>query len=199
MKQADHPSVLFGPGSDAHLNACLNYAADNWSTYAEGYKEGADILAAQLLHGEATLDTVVYPLVFLYRQYIELRLKHLARDASRLMDQPFALLHTHRIETLWKKTRQLLEEADKAMGAKPDLGDLERVEMILLQLDASDPQSFAFRYPEDKEQRKVLPDLRYINVRALIEQMDEVTGLLEGADMTIGIWLDWRNDARTSL
>src|SRR5947209_3389712 len=96
---------MFGPVNapdpDCHYNAHLNYdeplpapdgvmlvlgsASGQWSIYAEGYKALAD---AGVEHAKRwDMDIVVYPIIFCYRQYLELRLKELIVTAGALLDQ----------------------------------------------------------------------------------------------------------------
>lgn len=60
---------------------------DRWSVYTEGYKAAADIVVDRIKRGQGHQDFLVYPVMFLYRQYLELIAKNLIRNAWALLDE----------------------------------------------------------------------------------------------------------------
>ncbi|HMK50182.1 MAG TPA: hypothetical protein VK435_09020, partial [Thermodesulfovibrionales bacterium] len=68
---------LFQSADDWWHNACLNYMHDSWPAYIIGYKKAADILVRHIKQKRRSQDTLVYPIIFLYRQYLELAIKNL--------------------------------------------------------------------------------------------------------------------------
>lgn len=167
---------LFIQGDDWYNNAMLGWTHFPWDIYAAGYKDAADALVQALIHRQAPLDSVVYPLVFLYRQGLELELKLLLPLARRLACKEAARDHQHGLMSLWRELRQLLEQLDPRADDK----ELPAIESFIFQLDAVDPGSFAFRYPTNKKGEVSLPELRHVNVRHLSEIMDSVFMLLGG-------------------
>lgn len=65
----------FTPDPDSYMNA---YSGGDWDTYAMGYKRAGDILVQYVADNDWDQDFLVYPITFLYRQYLELRLKELS-------------------------------------------------------------------------------------------------------------------------
>ena len=59
---------------DRHNNACLGWLPDPTEAYILGFKSAADRLIKSLAEDRSLLDATIYPVVFLYRQYIELSL-----------------------------------------------------------------------------------------------------------------------------
>lgn len=167
---------LFIQGEDSYNNAMLGWTHFPWDIYAAGYKDAADALVQALIHRQAPLDSVVYPLVFLYRQGLELELKLLLPLARRLAGKEPTRDHQHGLMPLWRELRQLLEQLDP----RADDGELLATESFILQLDNVDPGSYAFRYPTNKKGEVSLPELRHVNVRHLSEIMDSVFMLLGG-------------------
>jgi hypothetical protein len=53
----------------------------------QGFRLAADLAVEHVVTTGNDQDSLVYPVVFGYRQYLELRLKGLLRDASRLLDE----------------------------------------------------------------------------------------------------------------
>jgi hypothetical protein len=62
--------TLFDGADDWYHNACVNWLPDGWDAYALGYKRAADILVGYIVDTHRDRDTIVFPIVFNYRQYI---------------------------------------------------------------------------------------------------------------------------------
>ena len=122
-------------------------------------------------------DLLVYPIVFCYRQYLELELKDLIKIIRRVDGLEHAPLKTHNLVALWKVARDLLDLRDHA-----DTSDLDHAGDILRQFNEVDPGSMTFRYARDIEGARTLPDdLRRINLETLARVVAAVGNLLEGA------------------
>lgn len=113
---------------DLWNNACLNYMPDSetLTLYADAYKYAGDLLVQCNKENHKIKDLLIYPIVFLYRQYIELRLKEIIRDGNQLLDIPEEFPKHHRIDELWKQCRRILEEVWDPSE------DLEAVEECIL-------------------------------------------------------------------
>src|SRR5687768_7210692 len=74
----------------------------NWASYADGYKTAADKLV-DMLEGNAPEDVLILPIIFMYRHYLELKLKYLigALDVLSETQMPPAQFMTHNLPTLW--------------------------------------------------------------------------------------------------
>ncbi len=73
---------LFIEADDWRMNACLNMYHDPSELYVVGYKEAADSLVDSIANQKGSADSLIFPIVFLYRHYIEIRLKSLLHDGS---------------------------------------------------------------------------------------------------------------------
>lgn len=174
--------LLFVQGEDWHNNAMLGWTHFPWGIYAAGYKDAADALVRVLTKGKAPLDSVVYPLVFLYRQGLELQLKLILPLARRLAGKEAVAEHKHGLMPLWSELRCCIEQLESREGDK----ELSAIEDFIRQLDAVDPGSFAFRYPTTKKGEVSLPELRQVNVRHLAQIMDSVFMMLGGIHSWLG-------------
>lgn len=60
------------------MNSGRNYQStpQNWGMYTIGYKEAGDLLLQYALN-VGRQNVLVYPIIFLYRHYIELQLKEI--------------------------------------------------------------------------------------------------------------------------
>lgn len=173
---------LFVQGEDWENNAMLGWTHFPWDIYAAGYKDAADALVGALAEQKAPLDSVVYPLVFLYRQGLELQLKLILPLARRLAGEKAVADHQHGLMPLWSELRRHIEQLESRKGDK----ELPAIEDFIRQLDAVDPGSFAFRYPTTKKGEVSLPELRHVNVRHLAQIMDSVFMMLGGIHSWLG-------------
>jgi hypothetical protein len=178
--------------------ACLNFARDSWNLYAVGYKKAADLLVQRLAenkHARSDLDTLVYPILFLYRQYLELRLKQLIIKLQRFLGDKSEVQITHRIEKLWKTLKALMERANQEIGNEEDLSQLfVQIEEYINIYSRLDPTSEAFRYPVTKDNAPSLPNESHISVGQLSFIINELSLVLDGASIQIDIWNNYLAD-----
>ena len=187
---------LFTSAEDVHNNACINWYHDPLELYATAYKEAADKLAKEVINSHRQQDTLVYPIVFLYRQYIELRLKEIIREGRRLLEEPRGFPMHHRIHDLWPIAKKIIEKVFVDEDAKQNY---EFAEHVFAEFSNYDPESFSFRYPTDKNGNNPLSGLTHINVRHLAETIDLLAKILEGASAGISVYRDWQNDMYSSI
>ncbi|HSW17217.1 MAG TPA: hypothetical protein VLJ86_08330, partial [Ramlibacter sp.] len=100
---------------------------DRWVVYAEGYREAADIVVDRIKAGHGHQDFLVYPVMFLYRQFLELAIKGLIRSARFLFDEEGKDdLGSHDLRRYWRVCRELLERASPGDSVE-ELGHIGRL------------------------------------------------------------------------
>lgn len=169
--------TLFSSQEDWWNNACMNWSSSGWSLYASGYKEAADALVLKVEEHSTNQDAFVYPVLFLYRQYLELQLKMMVRTLKHLQGAGRDFPKIHKIDVLWAETERLLREAFP-LESKTELVEAGR---LIREFAKVDPLSTAFRYPVDNDGNPSLPGIRYINLRNVREVMAKIATLLEAA------------------
>lgn len=176
MNKKKHDRVLFKADDDWQYNACVNWAS--WEVYAGGYKEAADRLVRSILQNRMSLDALIYPVVFLYRHWIELRLKEIISQGSILLRKPELAPMSHDLQKLWQPARIVMTE----LWPEADVTELALVDNSIEEFNKVDPTSTVFRYMRDKQQKISLPDdISHINVRNLAQRMDGLAVYLDGA------------------
>lgn len=181
---------LFDTAEDWWNNACLNYIHDGWSLYAIGYKEAADILVAHIVENQRYQDTLVYPILFLYRQYLELAIKNLIRNGRKLQDINEAVPTGHKIHDLWNTCEKLLN----VISPDDSVEEIKQINRLISEFCSVDPTSTAFRYPEDKEGKPSLPGMTHINIRNVCDVINKISAILNGADAQISEYLSAKSD-----
>lgn len=174
--------------------ACLNFG-----NAEHGYVTGFLLIANLAVEHAATLgraqDSLVYPIVYGYRHYLELRTKGLLRDLSSYFDRPAppdSLMTRHRLVPIWKRLEPLLTKAfpDGAV-------QLSHVGRCIMEFEELDPLSVAFRYVTTKEGRPTLPpDLRNLDLANLRAVVGKVAHTLDVMDMAVSSMLDVLADYR---
>lgn len=203
---------LFIEGDDWYHNALLHFLvdkADELDLYIAGYKEGGDRLVRSIMEDRTHQDVLVYPTVFLYRQYLELNLKRLIREGNQLLENPSRWgevgfptdRQSHNLSRLWNEECIALVQT---MGAEYEdmqisAQDLTAIGDLLEQFVEQDPYSYGFRYPTDSRNRPSFPDLHVINVRNLAEIMAKLAVFFDGAATAISVHWDFKREMRRYL
>lgn len=147
------------------------------SLMMEGYKKAADLMVEQSVASRADRDYLVFPIIFNYRQYIELSLKYLlyAYGASVDVDPNWK---THDLSLLWSEFAILLERYETS---DPDNADAV-VEYVVAQFSKIDPQSFSYRYPVDTKGKPIPLEHELLNLESLHDVMQGVGSYFTGCD-----------------
>lgn len=179
----DDATHMFREGEpNAHF-VWIPQTSGQWHLYAEGYRQAAERVFESWRAQRD--DCLVYPIVFLYRHYVELRLKELLQSAEQLLELERNWQSNHKIAELWEVLKKLLQ---KIAPSEPAC-DLQNAERLVIELATRDPDSFEFRYPETKDGRKYLADLERIDLVNFCDAMRKLSGFLEGASGLISFHL----------
>lgn len=118
--------------------------------YSEGYKEAGKKLWECCINNRFYSNTLIYPLIFNYRQFLELRLKELIIMGYKYLDSEEDFAYEHNLKKLWNTYRnKILPEIENI-----EKNILDNVERIISQFNSVDPQSTSFRYPFSRGSKK---------------------------------------------
>jgi hypothetical protein len=171
------------PDPLCYCNACLHITPRDWDAYALGYKTAGDILVQYVIDNNQDQDVLVYPIGFLYRQYLELRLKELVLVGSTLLDRRGDRPNHHRLVDLWTEARRIIEEV---FGDSSSNTHLDEIEDRIKELSHLDPYSDAFRYPEHRTGSPTLREAEHINLKQLKDVIQGMSLVLDGSSS--GMW-----------
>lgn len=183
---------IFAPDEDGYNNACLNWTHDTFELYVIGYKEAADALVKQVMASGNNQDSLVFPICFLYRQYIELRLKEVIRSGRTLLEESGGFPQHHKLQHLWEVAVSILKKVYAENPHPPDLFTIPA--HVVTEFSKLDPDSFAFRYPIDKQGANPLDGIRYINLRRVAEYVDAFAEVMDAGSMGISVYLDQKSE-----
>src|SRR2546422_7679390 len=140
-----------------------------WSNIADGYFRGANAVVDEALR-EGGADTLVFPAVSLYRQWLEMQLKafldqiHSVRSSSRGWNP------THNLSELWES----LQGALAHLGSDLPAESIIETGRLVKEMHERDPESTSFRYGEDKHGKSLLRGIHSIDLRNLRIVMEKI-------------------------
>lgn len=174
-RQGDKPFVV---ANDPLDNA--NIANDGFTRLilmVDGYKQAADLMVAASIDDQATRDVLVFPIIFNYRQFLELALKHqLAIHGPEVGVEP--VWNTHFLEKLWESFLEMLERygTEDPDDADPIVGE------IILEFAKIDPGSYSYRYPVDRQGNAIPVAYSDLHLPTLADVMEAAAGYFTGCD-----------------
>jgi len=138
--------VLFKEEEHPNYGAWLKKPSNKFFLYSEGYKEAGNKLWDICTEERFYANTLIYPMVFNYRQFLELRLKELIIMGYNYLDKEQDFSDEHSLLKLWNTYRnEIISEIEKI-----DDQLLNNVERLISQFNSEDPKSMSFRYPVTK-------------------------------------------------
>lgn len=165
--------------------------------YIHGYQLSADELIDRLSERNdlGYLDTIIYPVMFLYRQFIELSLKQIYFYYSRedAKDKIKRIQRTsHDLIAIWKEVKIVLIEAS---DCRDDKESIETVENYIMQFSEIDNSSFRFRYPVNKQFEQTVEKQQKINLSNLKSRMTELGNFFDAATSKLAHMREYEADA----
>ncbi len=142
-----------------------------------GYKRGADLMVERATSYPPDRDTLVFPIIFNYRQYLELYLKYLISYYGLTLGVE-AIWDSHDLARLWARFEEILEGS----GAADDDGATAAVVQIIAEFATVDPRSFSYRYPVDTKGQAIELAHEHLDLVALADVMKGVDGFFSGCD-----------------
>lgn len=191
--------TVFQPSkASPHMNACMRYRHPQAAMEAccVGFRRQVEIGLAHIFTNERDLDTLIFPLLFTWRQYVELRLKLACLTMANLEDEIGQIHKTHDLRWLWARAkRQLL-----ALFPDEPTDGFDQLEAHVDDLAKVDSGSYAFRYAVAVDGNFALPGhvahIGYVELAATIEASCH---LLEGIACHLDSALDFVNARRAEM
>lgn len=142
-----------------------------------GYKKAADLMVERAKTYRPDRDYLIYPIIFNYRQFIELSLKHLIATYGHTVGVT-AIWNCHDLSALWKSFMGVLEGYghDNADETDPIVAE------IVAEFAKVDPGSFSYRYPVDTKGKPIPITHEQLDLAALADVMEALEGYFTGSD-----------------
>ena len=169
----------------------------SFGLYAMGYKDAADHLVEHA--PRIGQDFVVYPVMFLYRHYIELRLKDILYTSQKLQDLPVKKYLRHNILELWEKVMVTLKNVPGDYFGEFSPIVLDNIKDRLEEFNKLDPGSLSFRYPTDFDNIELSEKNIPFNIRQVQEVMGEISKFLDVTVYGLDCFLETKKDDETEM
>ena len=185
--------TLFDEGKD-YRDAVLQDSDIGWVLYTRGYLLAAEAMCDRLLSDRQYTDFGVYPILFLYRHYLEISLKSLADDSLELLRADPQSLHGHKLDEVWATAKRRLDEA---LGDSEDTAiHREVLENAVSQFDDLDHTGQGARYPWGLEGQRMLNAPERLSVQNLRREMSNVARAVEQLGYILSARIDIQNEFR---
>ena len=187
----------YNPFRDAALNMIRE---NSWCIYADGFKRGAELL---IEHVESTyeVNTVIFPVLFLYRQYIELSLKEAIGYGRYLEKLPQTPPGGHDLKNLWGEAKAYVRKNISDVC----YAELDSIEKLILDIHTIDPTSEGSRYPVVKKRgtSRRGPSFSYnsprINLDELSDSIKAVSEFLNKVNNCLSAAQDLQSEFQTDF
>lgn len=164
--------------------------------YISGYEKATELLVKEVLKSNSNIDTLIYPIMFSYRHYLELCFKELSWLCKQVIkDKPSFIIkvkgekkfekydnNVHGLSPCWQSVLNDLRIID---GDLPK-STVSQINKTVDEFQKLDPNGQSFRYPENRDWVNTLDGQRFINLNSVAnnfsETRDRVNQLL--------IWVD---------
>jgi hypothetical protein len=168
----------FSPDPNWKYNSRLTRGDNKWLLYGEGYCFAIELIEKQILEVErSSQDFLIYPYCYLIRHYIEIRLKEIIDEGSKLIGKiENPSIGRHDLSILWKTSHEILKSVWLEEYQEPP----SNVYDFVNEFHSIDVKSFGFRYPIDKNGEETLANINEINFKKLSEGFQNVKYYLDG-------------------
>ena len=200
---------LFRRGKDPTTEALMGGLGYDDRLIAVGFLTATEALAKALKTDALHTHSLVYPLVFCFRHYLELMFKHLLRilrSFAPLSEEEAAVaLGQHDMRNLLNLILAAAESSSDSSFADSD--DAKTLTMRVTEFHAKDASSFAFRYTRTKHGQPCVEANTSFDLEAFSNEMREVAAILFDVeawciDMKVAhvnAWADAVNSALSTL
>lgn len=189
------------------------FPAESEFRYVEGFKMAAEALVDRAYDENDFswwADSLLYPIGYVLRHYLELKLKSLLALFGETPKPRHNLLEQwqHMCSVAGPMLpRDRTDEEQAAMNARFSSGlefrehqtfvSLSQAEAIVLKLDELDPSGEAFRYAYKKDGTPTLPSsLSHVDLKELLGEVLSVGMLLDGIETAVDEDRNVRNEMR---
>ena len=156
-------------------NACVG---DNGGfymhAYVKGYREAVEILLERVLTERYLLDSLVYPIIYNARHFVELSLKASIENLkyiNQILGNKCDIIktNTHHISNLWEIVKDLCSAESRYENI------LLKLEEFVSDYSDMDDSAETFRFPQDRKGEFHLKTQGCINLEAFAERFAEMS------------------------
>lgn len=183
-RSGDRLFVPGNPGRDAEI---AGQAGERMYRMKVAFKNTADLLVSHTEENVHERSNLVWPIVFCYRQYIELTLKDIIARHGHGVEPPIEPIWTmHELGTLWKHCRSIMD-AILVEITIDEMPEIRAMTSIIIEFERVDAGSYAFRFPTDTKGRQIEIPIDSIDLVHLRGVMEGVFTFLDASESALGL------------
>ena len=192
-----HDKLFNEANVDVSYNAVLNSGHDKFFLYSDSYKTAAEKLYDQFDGTPFYANTLCYPIVFLSRHFLELRLKELIVNLNYAFDLDYPIKDDHSLISLWNKFKKMI---DRQESYKVESKMLKNAERLINEFNVIDPKSFSFRYPVDNTP-EMNPTLKttVIDLNNFMQTMKKLIQFFDDESWHVSYFVDMVDEYKTIM
>ena len=166
---------LFKGVEDWQHDSIIANKRDEWYHYSFGYLKAAEIIESDLIKNPIDRDFLIYPLIYLYRHYLEIVMKDIIIITNKLLGYSgFTPKGGHDLMRLWNESQNILKEfyddyPEPASSIEEKIKEFYNVDI----------KSDNFRYPIDKKGDFSLNSIEVINYINFGDSFREIKDYME--------------------
>ncbi len=180
---------LLKPDADLQNNAILSPHI-SMNSLALAYSFACDAVIQKAIEHDVEQDFLIYPILFLFRQYLELRLKQIILLGNKLCKSNEKFPTNHDLNVLWSETKKVI----KSEWSKSQNQEIAAVEKHIKKIMDIDKDSMAFRYGMDKKFQKLIKKGEIINLKNFGKTKETITNFLEGCSEGLSAHLEAKRE-----
>ena len=132
--------------------------------FISGYKTAGDVLVDKKMP-----DLLLFPIIFNYRQYMELVLKHICYSNMNIEDYNKIIKKvSHHLKDIWVEAKKFINISNQ---------DITYINDVVSLFEQLDDDSMKSRYEFDKQGNRMLADdfdINTLNLKICIENVDKI-------------------------
>jgi hypothetical protein len=178
-------------------NVCLE---KSFEVYRCGYKRAAEVLSKKILslkpENNKNYQSMIFPLLYVYRHYFEITLKDLIRKCYLFND--FTAPETsfnHDLNDLWSK--KLKPAVKKIEDSFEEHEETKEIAEAFKNFTSFDKNGEGFRFPLRKDGRQSLAGLNLLDLKHFCKTASKISFLLERLESEIHFY--WHAVGETEM
>ena len=191
-------NALFKKDEDWKRNAWISKGPTPLSVMSEGYYMGGDIITQKILEEGSDQDYLVYPICYLFRHFVELKLKDIIRDARKAKGKAPEVPVGHDLNRLWTTAcdlvQTLFKKGDSSESKFISDHDYESASQLIDCLHKADERSVSFRYAANKENTPYLEEFDIISISNFRDRITSLRALFQKMSGGLDYYLTLRNE-----
>lgn len=182
--ERDFELINAGGGGISGIKYCalIDYVTGVEKFHGQGYRRAVEVLLEHFLRDivgtSFDRDFLILPILYLFRHYLELRLKDIIVYGRIILGQTYQQPWGHELDKLWQDCKPICE----GVLGKAYSESLDEVERCVQEMTWLDPNSEHFRYPRDKYGKPMFKH-HLICLKNLNDVVRKIADILDGISM----------------